>query len=196
MMLLAGVAEGFVDGVIAATTPTGRAISINPRSGSSRITPTDRAPRRSRNRPIVLRRFFAILSATLPRPVSRTANSASARLRAGSTIAQPAAVAASSACFCDQPSAIACAARARAISLLTDIPLFCRRRLVLGEMSHRQRQRVAAERVAELACHHHFEHGRLAVALRGRGGAKRRTDVGSLFDAQALGAHRLCDSRP
>ncbi len=31
MILLAGVAAGLVDGVIAATTPTGRAISINPR---------------------------------------------------------------------------------------------------------------------------------------------------------------------
>ena len=30
MILLAGVAPGLVDGVIAATTPTGRAISINP----------------------------------------------------------------------------------------------------------------------------------------------------------------------
>ncbi len=36
MMLLAGVAAGLVDGVIAATTPTGRAISISPRAGSSR----------------------------------------------------------------------------------------------------------------------------------------------------------------
>ena len=32
MMLFAGVAAGFVDGVIAATTPTGLAISISPRS--------------------------------------------------------------------------------------------------------------------------------------------------------------------
>jgi hypothetical protein len=31
-MLLAGVAAGFVDGVIAATTPTGRAISMRPRT--------------------------------------------------------------------------------------------------------------------------------------------------------------------
>ena len=41
MMLFAGVAPGFVDGVIAATTPTGRAISIMPLSGSSAMTPTD-----------------------------------------------------------------------------------------------------------------------------------------------------------
>ena len=80
-MLFAGVAPGLVDGVIAATMPTGRAISVRPRAGSAWITPTDFAPRRSRSRPIVLRRFFAILSATSPSPVSRTAISASARLR-------------------------------------------------------------------------------------------------------------------
>jgi hypothetical protein len=55
------------------------------------MTPTDRAPCRSRSSPIVLRRFLAILSVTLPSPVSRTASSASARLRAGSTMAQAAA---------------------------------------------------------------------------------------------------------
>ena len=41
MILLAGVAAGLVDGVMAATTPTGRAISMMPRSGYSAITPTD-----------------------------------------------------------------------------------------------------------------------------------------------------------
>ena len=51
MILLAGVAPGLVDGVIAQTTPTGRAISIRPRAGSSAITPTDFAPCRSRSRP-------------------------------------------------------------------------------------------------------------------------------------------------
>ena len=48
MILLAGVAAGLVDGVMAATTPTGRAISMIPRSGNSAITPTERAPFRSR----------------------------------------------------------------------------------------------------------------------------------------------------
>ena len=33
MMLLAGVAAGLVEGTTAATTPTGRAISVMPRSG-------------------------------------------------------------------------------------------------------------------------------------------------------------------
>ena len=48
--------------------------------GSSAMTPTDFAPRRSRSSPSVLRRFLAILSATLPSPVSRTASSASASI--------------------------------------------------------------------------------------------------------------------
>ena len=55
MILLAGVAPGLVEGVIAATTPTARAISTMPRAGSSAITPTDFAPFRSRSRPSVLR---------------------------------------------------------------------------------------------------------------------------------------------
>ncbi len=118
-MLFAGVAPGLVDGVIAATTPTGRAISVRPRAGSAPMTPTDFAPRRSRSRPIVLRRFLAILSATSPSPVSRTAISASARLRPGSTIAQAAAVTASSTRSCVQVSNSRCAARARATSAAT-----------------------------------------------------------------------------
>src|SRR6218665_3556521 len=47
-------------------------------------------------------------------PVSATANSASARLRAGSMMAQPAAATAVSACACDQVAQMRCAARARA----------------------------------------------------------------------------------
>ena len=70
MILLAGVAPGLVDGVTAQTTPTGRAISMMPRSGYSAITPTDLAPCRSRSRPSVLRWFLRILSSTLPMPVS------------------------------------------------------------------------------------------------------------------------------
>ena len=54
-ILLAGVAAGLVDGVIAATTPTGRAISTTPRSGYSAITSTVFIPCRSRSRPSVLR---------------------------------------------------------------------------------------------------------------------------------------------
>ena len=96
MILLIGVAAGLVDGVTAQTTPTGRAISVMPFAGSSEITPTDLAPCRSRSRPKVLRWFLRTLSSTLPMPVSATANSASARLRAGSMMAQPAAATSSS----------------------------------------------------------------------------------------------------
>ena len=58
MMLLAGVAAGLVDGVIAATTPTGRAISINAARRVLRDHADDCAPCRSRNRPSVLRWFL------------------------------------------------------------------------------------------------------------------------------------------
>jgi hypothetical protein len=92
MILFAGVAPGLVEGVMAATTPTGRAISTMPSSGYSAITPTLFAPFRSRSRPRVLRWFLVTLSSTTPSPVSRTAISARARLRPGSMMAQPAAV--------------------------------------------------------------------------------------------------------
>src|SRR6187200_3416631 len=69
--LLAGVADGFVDGQTAATTPIGLAYSVMPSSGSSAMTPTDGAPDRSRSVPSVLRRFLATLSSTLPSPVAR-----------------------------------------------------------------------------------------------------------------------------
>src|ERR1043165_181723 len=78
------------------------------------MMPTDLACARSRSSPMVLRRFFATLSATLPSPVSWTASSASARLCSGSTIAQPAAVTTSSTSSCVAASNAACAARARA----------------------------------------------------------------------------------
>ena len=51
----ARAAQALVDGVIAATTPTGRAISTMPRSTSSAMIPTLRAPCRSRIRPSVFR---------------------------------------------------------------------------------------------------------------------------------------------
>ncbi|MND00891.1 hypothetical protein D3C83_196680 [compost metagenome] len=55
MIWFAGVAPGLVDGVIAATTPTGRAISVTPSSGCSAITPTVFTPAMSRISPSVLR---------------------------------------------------------------------------------------------------------------------------------------------
>ena len=74
MMLFAGVAAG-----IGRRRDRGddadRARDLD--RGRARDPPRSRRPTsrrcRSRSRPIVLRRFFAILSATLPRPVSRTA---------------------------------------------------------------------------------------------------------------------------
>ena len=60
--LFTGVAAGLVEPTMATTTPTGLAISVMPVSGSSRTTPTDRWPSRSRRVPNVLRRFLATLS--------------------------------------------------------------------------------------------------------------------------------------
>ena len=54
-VLFSGVAIGFVEGVTAPTTPTGRAISTNPFSGISLITPTEGEFFKSRRRPKVLR---------------------------------------------------------------------------------------------------------------------------------------------
>ena len=75
MILFIGVAAGLVDGVTAATTPTGFAISIIPFSLSSLITPTVFIFLRSLNNPRVFLLFFNILSFEFPRPVSLTAKS-------------------------------------------------------------------------------------------------------------------------
>ena len=76
--LLTGVAEGFVEGVTAPTTPTGFAYFTSPRSGHSSMTPTLFTRMRSRSVPKVLRWFFVTLSDALPSPVSSTAIRASA----------------------------------------------------------------------------------------------------------------------
>ena len=73
MILFIGVAAGLVDGVTAATIPTGFAISIIPFSLSSLITPTVLIFFRSLNSPSVFLLFFKILSSGFPRPVSLTA---------------------------------------------------------------------------------------------------------------------------
>ena len=73
MTLFRGVAIGFVEGTIAPTTPTGRAISVIPLSSSWLIIPTVLVFFRSLNKPIVLRLFFLFLSSTLPSPVCWTA---------------------------------------------------------------------------------------------------------------------------
>ena len=54
-ILLIGVAPGLVEGVIAATTPTGRAYSDMPVVGLCEINPTVFALLKSRTRPRVLR---------------------------------------------------------------------------------------------------------------------------------------------
>ena len=74
--LLTGVADGFVEGVTAPTTPTGLAYLTIPFSGISSMMPVDRARSRSRSVPKVLRWFFMILLSTLPMPVTSTASSA------------------------------------------------------------------------------------------------------------------------
>ena len=81
--LLMGVAAGLVEGAMAATTPTGLAYLTIPLALSSSMTPTVLARIRSRRQPKVLRWFLMILLATLPRPVSVTAISASSRARSG-----------------------------------------------------------------------------------------------------------------
>ena len=96
MILLAGVAAGLVDGVIAQTTPTGRAISTMPRAGSSAMTPTVCAPAgRAAGRASCGGSCGSCRRRCRCR-CRATASSASARLRAGSMIAQPAAATSSS----------------------------------------------------------------------------------------------------
>ena len=63
-------------------------------------------------------------------------------------------------------------------------------------MTRRQRQRVAAKRIAELARHHHLEDRRLALRLRLRCGGERRADVRQAADGCALRAHRARNGRP
>ena len=73
IMLLVGVAAGFVDGVTAPTTPIGFAISIIPLILSSLITPIVLTFLISLNNPSVFLLFFKTLSLALPSPVSFTA---------------------------------------------------------------------------------------------------------------------------
>ena len=83
MVLFTGVADGLVDGVIAATTPTGLPYLMIPLPLSFSITPTVRTRIRSRRVPKVLRWFLTILSSTLPIPVALTASSAMRRALSG-----------------------------------------------------------------------------------------------------------------
>jgi hypothetical protein len=81
--LLTGVAFGLVDGVIAATTPTGFAHLTMPRSGNSSMMPVDLTRNKSRNVPNVLRWFLMTLLSTSPMPVTSTACSAKRRALSG-----------------------------------------------------------------------------------------------------------------
>src|SRR5215472_15181669 len=106
------------------------------------------------------------------------------------------------------PSAIICmwrrcserrrplAARSGAAALALIGPALSRERLVLGEVPHGLRERVAAERVAELLGDHHLEHGGAALGLGRRGGAQRRLDVAEPLDRDALAAEGLRHFRP
>ena len=96
MTLFVGVAAGLVEGTTAPTTPTGRANSVTPVSGSSLTTPVVATPAISRSKPSVLRWFLRILSGTRPSPVASTAICESAAFLSGSIKAQAAAKAARS----------------------------------------------------------------------------------------------------
>ena len=96
--MLIGVAAGFVDGVTAATTPTGFAISTIPFSLSSLITPTVFTFFKSLSNPRVFLLFLSILSSTFPRPVVFTAKSEINLLLVGLQIDHATAVTTSSTC--------------------------------------------------------------------------------------------------
>src|SRR2546421_11611329 len=83
-----------------------------------------------------------------------------------------------------QPSTPRTAARGGAASLPA---------LVLVEHATRLFQRIAPERVAELARAHQLDHRHLAFALRLARGAQRRADIRDLVYADSFGAHRPGD---
>ena len=78
------VEVGLVDGMIAATTPIGSPISVIPVTVSSWMTPTVLIRAMWVATRSEAKRFFAVLSGMLPKPVSRHASSAR---RAASAIA-------------------------------------------------------------------------------------------------------------
>jgi hypothetical protein len=119
MVLLTGVAAGLVDGVIAATTPTGLPYLMTPCPVSFSMTPTVRTRIRSRNAPKVLRWFLIILSATLPIPVSLTESSARCLAFSGLYNDQATAVTISSTRAWSAPANCRIAARALSISCAT-----------------------------------------------------------------------------
>ncbi len=98
--LTGGVASGPVVGINAATTPTGLAIFVRPRSGSSSTTPTVSTPRMSARTPSTRLLILVTLSEWLPKPPSSTASPANASARSLRATAQASAVTRSSTCSC------------------------------------------------------------------------------------------------
>ena len=76
------VEVGLVEGTMPAMTPTGTPTSQTRRSSSRRRAPTVRRPRMAPNTRTAAKRFFSVLSRSLPKPVSAQA-SAPAPPRAG-----------------------------------------------------------------------------------------------------------------
>ena len=76
-LLYITVEVGLVEGISAATTPMGTPISVSPRSGSERSTPTVRMSRMDSQVMRLPSSFFSFLSSQRPKPVSRTASLAS-----------------------------------------------------------------------------------------------------------------------
>ncbi len=68
--------------------------------------------------------------------------------------------------------------------------------LVLLQPSHRLRQRVAPERIAQLLRDHDLEHRGAALALRTRRRLESGPDIGKPFDGHALAAEGACHARP
>ena len=108
------VEVGFVEGITAATTPTGDATSTMPFSRSSRRIPTVRMPRIARGTFTAASVFFMILSGTLPNPVSSTAARASGSAFSAAAFAQASTTA--STCSWENAENFFCAAAARAAS--------------------------------------------------------------------------------
>ena len=107
---------GFVDGMTAATTPMGSAISTTRRTGSSRRMPTVRSGRMYSWTSTAANRFLRVLSGTLPKPVSSCARRA--RRSASPRAASAAAATMRSTCSWEKPASTCWAALAFAASVL------------------------------------------------------------------------------
>src|SRR5436309_5066513 len=68
--------------------------------------------------------------------------------------------------------------------------------LVFRQVPYRLRQGVTPERVTELLRHHHFQHGRLAGALRRGRGAQCGPHIGEPLEGEAIAAERARHGGP